>query len=112
MLSLSVVVWLKHLLVMLVRIVRMYFLPDQVDDFLEMFERTKAAIRNAEGCSHLELFRDIHSPECFVTISNWGRHEDLEAYRQSELFKSTWRRVKPMFSKPAEAFTLESESIG
>lgn len=92
---------------MIVRIVRMDLLPEKVDDFIEIFDRTKDAIRNAQGCSHLELLRDVDHETVFTTLSHWTDKSSLEAYRNSELFKNVWVRVKPLFKKPTEAFSLE-----
>jgi quinol monooxygenase YgiN len=92
---------------MIIRIVRMYFVSEGVDDFLEIYERTRAAIENMEGCSYLELMRDTEDPNAFVTISHWESASDLEHYRQSELFKNVWNRVKALFSRPADAFSME-----
>ncbi|HEX7015084.1 MAG TPA: antibiotic biosynthesis monooxygenase family protein [Cyclobacteriaceae bacterium] len=92
---------------MIVRIVRMYFIPDAVDDFLDIYERTEAAILNMSGCSHLELMRDTEQPNVLITISHWESTAALNNYRKSELFKSVWRRVKTLFSQPAEAFSME-----
>jgi quinol monooxygenase YgiN len=85
----------------------MDLIPDKVDDFVEIFDRTKEAIRNAQGCSHLELLRDVDKENVFTTLSYWDNKSSLEAYRNSELFKNVWARVKPLFSKPTEAFSLE-----
>lgn len=92
---------------MIIRIVRMHIIPEKVDDFLEIFDRTKEAIRNAQGCAHLELLRDVDHENIFTTISHWPDKAHLEAYRNSELFKNVWTRVKPLFNKSTEAFSLE-----
>ncbi len=92
---------------MIIRIVRMYLATEYVDEFLEIFNRTKEAIRSVSGCSHLELLRDPDHGNFFSTLSHWENIQNLEEYRNSELFKNVWGRVKPLFSKPAEAFSLE-----
>ena len=93
---------------MIIRVVRMHIIPEKVDEFLEIFVRTKDAIRNVEGCLHLELLRDGEHNNNFTTLSHWNNISDLESYRNSELFKNVWTRVKPLFGKPAEAFSLHS----
>lgn len=95
---------------MIVRIVRMHFVPEAVDEFLDIYGRTEAAILNMNGCSYLKLLRDTEDPDVFVTISHWETTRALDNYRKSELFKSVWRRVKVHFSKPAEAFSLEEHA--
>lgn len=41
------------------------------------------------------------------TLSHWESEENLEQYRQSELFKSTWAKTKVLFREKAQAWTLE-----
>ncbi|HEX5170870.1 MAG TPA: antibiotic biosynthesis monooxygenase family protein [Cyclobacteriaceae bacterium] len=92
---------------MIVRIVRMTIVPGMADEFVEIFTRTKDAIRNVEGCSHLELLRDADHENVFTTLSHWHSVNDLDNYRNSDLFKNVWVRVKPLFARTAEAFSLE-----
>jgi heme oxygenase (mycobilin-producing) len=92
---------------MLVRIVRMHFTEKGVAEFLEIFDAHKSAIRNFQGCSHLQLLKDATDPNCYTTLSHWDNPESLESYRNSELFGNVWSRVKPLFSKRTEAFSLE-----
>lgn len=40
---------------MIIRIVRMHFTEAGVEEFLEIFDANKIAIRNFEGCTHLQL---------------------------------------------------------
>lgn len=92
---------------MIIRIVKMYLSPETTDEFLEIFQRTKEAIRSVPGCSHLELLQDPEHKHFFATLSHWDNLQSLEEYRNTELFKNVWSRVKPLFSKPADAFSLE-----
>lgn len=92
---------------MIIRIVRMYFDADGEEEFLEIFDRTKGAIGNVEGCLHLELLRDAETPHAFATLSHWADQRHLDNYRKSELFKNVWGRVKTLFTRPAEAVSLE-----
>jgi len=92
---------------MIVRIVRMHFREDSAEKFLEIFQAHKVAIRNVEGCIRLELLKDVNSPLVFTTLSHWKNAGHLEAYRNSDLFKDVWGRVKPLFSTQAQAFSLE-----
>ncbi|HEY5690991.1 MAG TPA: antibiotic biosynthesis monooxygenase family protein [Cyclobacteriaceae bacterium] len=92
---------------MLIRIVRMHFTEAGVEEFLEIFNQNKVAIRNFPGCSHLQLLKDANDPYCFTTLSYWDRTESLENYRKSTLFGSVWGRVKSLFSKRTQAFSLE-----
>jgi quinol monooxygenase YgiN len=92
---------------MLIRIVRMTFDPDKVEDFLEIFHRSKDKIRAFAGCQHLELLRDLHHPHVFTTYSKWTGPDALEAYRQSELFQTTWAATKALFAAKPVAFSSE-----
>ena len=92
---------------MLIRIVRMHFTEAGVDEFLEIFDTNKVAIRNFEGCSHLQLLRDKDDPTVFTTLSHWDSEANLENYRKSELFGKVWGRVKSLFSERTIAFSLE-----
>ena len=92
---------------MLIRIVRMHFTEAGVDEFLDIFERNKEAIRHFPGCTHLQLLRDADDPLCYATLSHWERAADLENYRKSDLFASVWGRVKTLFSERTQAFSLE-----
>lgn len=94
---------------MIVRIVKMSFQPEKVEEFLENFHASKADIRAFEGCEHLELLREKARPNVFFTYSFWRDEEALEAYRRSELFKRTWAKTKPLFDAKPEAWSLTRE---
>jgi quinol monooxygenase YgiN len=93
---------------MLIRVVRMTFRPDGVEPFLELFRASRPLIGDFPGCLHLELWRDADAPDVFCTYSHWESEAALEAYRQSELFRSTWARTKPLFAAKAQAFSVRS----
>lgn len=92
---------------MLIRIVRMHFTEAGVDEFLEIFNANKVAIRDFEGCTHLQLLRDKDDPTVYTTLSHWESEVNLENYRKSELFGKVWGRVKSLFSERTIAFSLE-----
>ncbi|CAN5542610.1 hypothetical protein BH10BAC4_BH10BAC4_17360 [soil metagenome] len=91
----------------MIRIVRMHFTENGVDEFLEIFDQNKTAIRYFPGCTHLQLLKDSEDPQCFTTLSHWDNPNDLEKYRKSELFGSVWGRVKTLFAERSQAFSLE-----
>lgn len=93
---------------MLIRIVRMTFQPDKVEEFRAIFIESKEKIRAREGCEYLELWQDIHQPEVFMTHSHWQTEEDLNAYRHSELFKTTWAKTKALFADKPQVFSVKS----
>jgi quinol monooxygenase YgiN len=88
---------------MLIRLVRLTLVPDAVPAFLDRFDRTAPQIRAFDGCEHLELWRDARYPNVCTTHSRWRDAEALEAYRASDLFRTTWRAVKPLFAAAPEA---------
>lgn len=95
----------------LIRIVRMGFDPDKVDDFLRIFESSCQKIRSFPGCLRLELLRDAHESNVFMTYSWWEGEEALESYRDSELFKTTWAQTKVLFNAKPMAFSSYSEIL-
>ena len=96
---------------MITRIVRMEFRPEHVDDFLAQFDTIKDLIRAFSGVQHLELHRDNSQSNVFYTYSKWDGEEDLEIYRQSELFKGAWSEVKQWFKEKPQAFSLQEEMV-
>ena len=84
------------------------FQPDKVDEFLEIFNQNKQVLAKSDGCIRLEIFKSTNDTDTYVTISNWQSEEHLEMYRQSELFKDIWSKVKPLFNNKAEAWTLNT----
>lgn len=93
---------------MLIRYVRMTIQEDKVDEFLKVFNESKEQIRAMEGCRYLELMQDINQPAVFMTHSHWMSEDDLNNYRDSELFKSTWAKTKVLFADKPMAFSVES----
>lgn len=76
----------------------MTFRPDRLGEFMDLFTASAPKIRAADGCRHLELWEDERYPNVLTTFSRWDGPEALEAYRHSELFRSTWARTKPLFA--------------
>ncbi|MHA7102753.1 putative quinol monooxygenase [Roseivirga pacifica] len=94
---------------MLIRIVRMTFKPEEVDNFLALFEATKEKIRGFEGCCLLELWKDYNEPNIFTTYSHWENEDALNKYRHSELFKAVWANTKSKFADKPVAFSSKKE---
>lgn len=90
----------------MLRIVKMVFKEGKEDEFLAIFHRSAPKIRRRNGCESLQLLRSRDKPNIFFTHSQWTLEEDLEAYRDSELFASTWKKVKPLFLQKAEAWSV------
>ena len=91
---------------MFVRIVKLTFHPANIEDFLAIFENSKNNIRNSEGCRLLELYNDKNNDAIFFTYSYWESEQHLEAYRNSELFKTVWAKTKILFADKPEAWSV------
>lgn len=96
---------------MIVRIVRMKFQADKLDEFHQIFDQSKEKISSFPGCLHLELHADPTDDTVRYTYSHWQSQDDLNAYRHSELFGQVWPRTKALFdAKPmAHSLTLLEE---
>ncbi len=95
----------------MIRIVKLTLDPEKVEDFLKMFNEKKTHIRNFPGCNRLELLKNINQPGVFFTYSWWDSETDLNNYRDSELFQTTWAYTKTMFIGKPEAWSVEQEYI-
>ena len=96
---------------MIIRIVRMTFREDAIDDFLTIFNDSKLQIRSFPGCRHLELHRDADDPRIFCTYSHWESQEDLDTYRNSSLFGEVWPATKRLFDDSPIAFSNTMEQV-
>ena len=85
----------------------MSFEEENVAKFLENFNKNKEKIRAVEGCEFLQLLRDKDNTNIFFSYSFWNKQEDLDNYRQSELFKSVWAKTKVLFNDKPEAWSVE-----
>lgn len=92
---------------MFVRIVKMSFQPEKIEEFLANFNEKKEAIRNSSGCRLLELYRDKTNPNIFFTYSYWEEEQDLENYRNSDLFKAIWAKTKVFFNDKPLAWSVD-----
>jgi quinol monooxygenase YgiN len=92
---------------MIIRLVRMHFSAETSAQFLEIFEEMNQHIRAFEGCRGLELYREVDDAQSFTTYSLWESLEHLEVYRKSDLFKSTWAKVKPLMRSKPSAVSYE-----
>ena len=92
---------------MFIRIVKMSFEEKCIETFLENFHQNKIDIRNFEGCHLLELYRDKDLANVFFTYSYWEAQENLDNYRQSDLFKSVWAKTKILFNDKPQAWSVD-----
>ena len=91
---------------MLIRVVQMTFRENETAAFLKIFNQSRDKIRYSPGCRHLELWQDAHQPYVFCTYSHWDSEEDLNRYRQSELFADVWAATKKLFAAQPQAFSV------
>jgi heme-degrading monooxygenase HmoA len=89
----------------------MTFHPESTGQFLDVFNASSQLIRNSKGCRRLELLNDISERNVFFTYSFWDSQQDLDAYRNSELFNSVWKKTKVLFSAKAEAWSVEQKVV-
>ncbi len=91
---------------MLERIVKLTIAPQELERFVELFKESKPRILEFGGCSEVHLLRAVAPPNVVFTHSFWESEAALEAYRNSDLFRETWRKVKPLFADKAEAWSV------
>ena len=89
---------------MFIRIVKMSFHNDKILNFLENFDEIKVKIRNAPGNRLLELYQDKTDPCIFFTYSYWETEQDLENYRNSELFSK--------FGPKQKNYLIKNQKLG
>jgi len=85
----------------------MSFNEANVEEFLVNFHKNKNAIRKFEGCQLVELYQDKKQTNEFFTYSYWKDESYLEAYRQSDLFKTVWSKTKPLFNEKPQAWSVD-----
>jgi len=91
---------------MLVRIVKLTFKKENIASFETIFKNNKQKIRQADGCTFLELLQSEEDKNIFFTYSHWNSATDLENYKNSEFFKSVWQKTKLLFEAKPEAWSL------
>lgn len=91
----------------MIRIVKLTLKPEYVNNFLNHFETVKNDINSFPGCNGMKLLQGKKESNILFTYSEWSTEEDLENYRNSELFQSIWPTVKQWFSSKAEAWSTE-----
>lgn len=91
---------------MITRIVKLHFQEDRVQDFLDFFETVKYKVAGFPNCHGMKLLQDVRQPNIVFTYSLWESENDLNIYRDSELFGTVWPTIKPWFSAKAEAWSV------
>jgi heme-degrading monooxygenase HmoA len=96
----------------MIRIVKLTFKPEHVQDFLEHFETVKQDINGFPGCRGMKLLQHQDVSNIFFTFSEWNSNDDLNNYRKSELFGGIWPKVKLWFDQKAEAWSVDQKFDG
>ena len=91
---------------MITRIVKMKIAEENVENYKTFINQVRSQIRNFEGCSHLDILNDFHDSTIFFSYSYWNNEESLNAYRDSEFFKTIWATLKQWFSEKAQAWSV------
>lgn len=94
---------------MLMRIVKLNFRQDKIQEFLKIFEGHRETIKSFSGFSGIELYQEKSKPEVFFTHSLWEDEAALENYRKSDYFHVIWSRIKVLFADKPEAWSLEKK---
>ncbi|AHM59717.1 antibiotic biosynthesis monooxygenase [Flammeovirgaceae bacterium 311] len=92
---------------MVIRVVRMYFKEEHIEDFLKLFNDTKDQIREFDGCMRLELLQDHGQEHILTTYSYWRDLKALDNYRHSALFMEVWSQMKKYFAAKPIAFSCK-----
>lgn len=90
---------------MITRIVKMTFHPEKIDEFVAIYRKYRTFIKNAEGCTHVELLQDQHKKNTFFTYSHWENESFLEKYKNSTIFGEVWPQTKALFSEKPKAWS-------
>jgi len=93
----------------MIRIVKMEFEKEKVEEFLLLFKEYYPIISSFEGCSHLELLQDENQSNIFFTYSIWKDESYLNKYRDSEIFGLVWSKTKPLFNTKAAAWSVNKK---
>lgn len=95
---------------MIIRIVKMEFKEALIADFLNIFAASRKRIRSFPGCEHLQLLQAEADPCVFFTYSHWASDDDLDKYRNSDLFRGVWRNTRKLFSASPRAWSLTDQT--
>jgi hypothetical protein len=93
---------------MIIRIVKMSFRQECIEDFKRLFESVYPVISSFDGCRSVSLLQDVANPHIMMTYSIWENEAALNHYRYSTFFKQTWISTKALFAERAEALSLRN----
>lgn len=93
---------------MIVRLVELTIQEENLPRAKEYLAEVAPKVRGFRGCSFLQILSDIHHPAHITTFSYWSSEEDLNAYRHSDVFKSFWGKIKPLFAASPRAWSSDT----
>jgi len=88
----------------------MEFVEGRIPDFLKIFAASRESIRSFPGCTGLQLLQGEADSCVFFTYSLWEKEDDLNSYRDSDLFEQVWGETKKLFRARAEAWSLTDQT--
>lgn len=88
----------------------MEFVEGRVPDFLKIFAASREAIRSFPGCTRLQLLQGEADSSVFFTYSHWQKEDDLNSYRDSDLFEEVWGETKKLFRARPQAWSLTDQT--
>ena len=91
---------------MILRLVKMTFKSEEIDNFLDYFETIKDEIEKTPGIISLRVYQDNNNPNVVFTHSKWLSNSYLDLYRRSEFFGKVWPKTKAMFDDKPMAWSL------
>jgi quinol monooxygenase YgiN len=91
---------------MIIRFVKLSFADENIEKFKEFEKSIASTIKSFEGCTFLEILQDVNNPQVFFTHSHWKSEQNLDNYRHSDFFKTTWQTTKQWFNDKPEAWSL------
>lgn len=91
---------------MIVRIVKMTFQEDKIEEVKGFLSRVKEKIQLSPGCIQLDILQDSRDRRIFFSHSRWRSENDLTVYRNSDFFKETWSTARKWFSEKPQAWSL------
>lgn len=92
---------------MIIRVVKLSFENAELSAAIDKLQNIAPVVRAMKGCRSLEIGVRSGDRAMVITYSHWDSIEDLNRYRSSAEFRAFWRDIKPLFSSPAEAWSLD-----
>ncbi|NEN24326.1 antibiotic biosynthesis monooxygenase [Cryomorpha ignava] len=93
---------------MVIRIVELHIHRDRLEKAQLLLAEVAPNVRKMDGCSHLNILEGLNNNAHITTYSYWKSEDHLNAYRQSNVFKTFWGEIKPLFAMPARAWSSYS----